>query len=119
MRSTNFGSAELYSVDCVWLALALRFGLPAIVFLFLANVTALLPTGQSSNRDDDPSLAPMSTAFSLILVMFMFIGLTVHYWNYMWIFWGVCIGIRASLREQSIGVAAVGRLPIPDRRMKW
>jgi O-Antigen ligase len=101
----NFGSAELYSVDCVWLALALRFGLPAIVFLFLANVTALLPTGQSSNRDDDPSLAPMSTAFSLILVMFMFIGLTVHYWNYMWIFWGVCIGIRASLREQSIGVA--------------
>jgi hypothetical protein len=111
----NFGSAELYSVDCVWLALALRFGLPAIAFLFLANVTALLPTKQS--RDDDRYLAQMRTAFSLILVMFMFVGLTVHYWNYMWIFWGVCLGIRASLREQSIGAArrpAAYSRPLPN-----
>jgi hypothetical protein len=114
---TNFGTAELYSVDCVWLALALRFGLPVIALLFLANVTAMLPTGQSGKRDDDPSLAPMRTAFSLILVMFMFVGLTVHYWNYMWIFWGVCIGIRASLREQSIGAArrpAAYSRPLPN-----
>jgi preprotein translocase subunit SecE len=104
----KFGSAELYSVDCVWLALALRFGIPTVVFLILANITALLPTKQSDKRAGDPYLAQMRTAFSLVLVMFMFVGLTVHYWNYMWIFWGICIGIRASLREHSIGVA--GRL---------
>ena len=63
-------------------------------------------------------MARMRTAFSLILVLFMFVGLTVHYWNYMWIFWGICIGIRASLREYSMGVA--GRpvtysRPIPNQ----
>jgi hypothetical protein len=101
----KFDSAELFSIDCVWLALALRFGLPTIVLLFLANVTSLLPTKNSRSRTGDPYMAKMSTAFSLILVMFMFIGLTVHYWNYMWIFWGVCIGIRASLREYSTCLA--------------
>lgn len=114
----DFGFVELQSIDCVWLALALRFGLPTIVFLFLANVTAVLPVKNAKNRTADPYMARMSTAFSLILVLFMFIGLTVHYWNYMWIFWGICIGIRASLREYSMGVA--GRpvtysRPIPNQ----
>jgi hypothetical protein len=101
----DFGMVELQSVDCVWLALSLRFGLPTIVFLILTNLTSLLPVKQSGNRDGDPFMALMRTAFSLILVLFMFVGLTVHYWNYMWIFWGICIGIRASLREYSMRIA--------------
>lgn len=99
----SFDLAELYSVDCVWLALALRFGIPTIVLLILANITALLPT-KSPNRTGDVYLDRMRTAFSLVLAMFMFVGLMVHYWNYMWIFWGICVGIRASLRERSMGV---------------
>jgi hypothetical protein len=47
-------------------------------------------------------LSRMSTAFTLVLVVFMFTGITVHFWNYMWIFWGVCIGMRAALREQAM-----------------
>jgi len=39
----------------------------------------------------------------LLLLVFMFSGLTVHFWNYMWMFWGVCLGVRASLREMSMG----------------
>jgi hypothetical protein len=101
----DFGFVELQSVDCVWLALSLRFGLPTIVFLVLANVTSLLPIKRSDDRDGDSFMARMRTAFSLILVLFMFVGLTVHYWNYMWIFWGICVGIRASLREYSMAVA--------------
>jgi hypothetical protein len=85
------------TVDCVWLAHALRFGLPMILFLFLANLTAMLPSrrGQSS-----PAQLQRQRAFSVVLVMFMFAGLTVHFWNYMWIFWGLCLGIRTSLRMQ-------------------
>jgi hypothetical protein len=114
----DFGYVELQSVDCVWLALSLRFGLPTIVFLILANITSLLPVKGSDDRGGDPFMVRMRTAFSLILVLFMFVGLTVHYWNYMWIFWGICIGIRASLREYSMGVA--GRpvtysRPIPNQ----
>jgi hypothetical protein len=93
----------LVTVDSVWLVVGLRYGIPAIVFIFLANVTACLPTRETFNGlVGDPYMKRMRTAFTMALVMFMFIGLTVHYWSYMWIFWGLCIGIRASIREQSI-----------------
>ena len=38
------------------------------------------------------------------------IGLTVHFWNYMWIFWGICLGVRASLREWSFAGEHVEQL---------
>jgi hypothetical protein len=99
---TDFGTATLYSVDCVWLVLALRFGLPAPAFFLLANLTAVLPVKRYTRRAGRSYTEKMSTAFSLVLVMFALVGLTSHYWNYMWIFWGICIGIRASLREFSM-----------------
>lgn len=89
-----------YTVDCVWLAHALRFGVPVILFLFLANVTAMLPTHQLCKYSASELTKRTRKAFSTVLVMFMFAGLTVHFWNYIWIFWGLCIGIRASLRLQ-------------------
>ena len=107
----DFGGGVLYSIDCVWLLLALRFGLPATALLFLANIAALFPIKHSTDRAGGSAMDRMSTAFSLVLVMFMFVGLTTHYWNYMWIFWGICIGIRASLREYSF---AVSRRLVPD-----
>jgi hypothetical protein len=105
-----FGNILDVSVDCVWLVFALRAGLPMIAFLFLANVTACLPTGRSSNPQGALSyMDRMRTAFTVVLFQFMFIGLTVHFWNYAWILWGLCLGIRASLREAAL---AVGRQPI-------
>jgi hypothetical protein len=89
------------TVDSVWLVSALRYGIPMIIFLFLANFAAALPSGTSKRTDFHTS--QMSTAFTLVLMMFMFIGLTVHFWNFMWIFWGLCLGIRVSLREWSMG----------------
>jgi hypothetical protein len=89
------------TVDSVWLVVGLRYGIPLIILLVLLNVSSFLPTSRRSiKRMRD--LDPMRTAFTLVLLTFMFAGFTVHFWNYMWIFWGLCIGIRASLREQSI-----------------
>lgn len=102
---TDFGTAELFSVDSVWLVMCLRFGIPTVALLILANVTAMLPIKHAIHRMGDPYLERMRTAFSLVLVLFMFIGITVHYWNYMWIFWGVCVGIRASLREHEMSAS--------------
>jgi hypothetical protein len=88
------------TVDSVWLVLALRFGLPMVILLILANATAIRPVGLPlTGCVDEIFVSGLRTGFTIILAMFMFLGLTVHYWNYLWIFWGICIGIRASLYE--------------------
>ena len=99
-----------HTVDSVWLVSALRYGIPMIVFLFLANVAAFWPIRKSKDQPTEP----MSTAFTIVLAMFIFMGLTVHFWNFMWIFWGLCIGIRASLREymQSGAVVSSSSWPL-------
>ena len=94
------------SVDAIWLLEALRFGVPMVGLFFLVNVAAVFPRRQQSKSADDMYLERMRQAFTLVVLLFMFSGLTVHFWNFMWMFWGLCIGIRASLRELSIGPAA-------------
>ena len=91
------------SVDSVWLVSALRFGLPMIVLLFFSNVTAMTSLRSFSvSHPRDRYLKRARFALTTALFLFMFAGLTVHYWNYMWIFWAICIGVGASLRESSI-----------------
>lgn len=88
------------TVDSVWLVMALRFGIPMVVLLLLSIFTACLPVKRGGLvRRRDMTMEGLATAFTLVLAMYIFIGLTVHFWNFMWIFWGLCIGIRASLRE--------------------
>jgi hypothetical protein len=87
------------TIDSVWLVYALRFGVPTIGFLFLANISAAWPAQRPGGPDDASFSARMNTGFTIMLLMFMFIGLTVHYWNYMWIFWGLCLGIKVSLKQ--------------------
>jgi hypothetical protein len=90
------------SVDSIWLLEALRFGVPMVVLFFLANVAAVFPSRQQSKSAGDLDVDRMRQAFTLVILLFMFSGLTVHFWNFMWMFWGLCIGIRASLRESPI-----------------
>lgn len=90
------------SADAVWLTMSLRFGVPATALLFLANIISFYRSGPSSGtwRFTDPCMSNLRTGFTLALALFMFVGFTVHYWNNIWILWGICIGIRASLREE-------------------
>ena len=91
-----------HTVDSVSLVFMLRFGIPMIVLLLLTNLAAFLPTRRSIQKLTCASyIDQMRPAFTMVLAMFMFIGLTVHFWNYTWIFWSLCIGIRSSLRERS------------------
>jgi O-antigen ligase len=97
------------SVDSIWLLYSLRFGVPMFILFLLTNLAAFLPGKRESiNGANDVYLDRMRRAFTLVILMFMFTGLTVHFWNYMLMFWGLCIGIRASLRELSFGMP--GRL---------
>ena len=87
------------SVNSVWLVQTLRFGVPMLVLFFLTYVAVLFPRRQRYNGADYIGLDRMSQAFTLVILLFMFSGLTVHFWNFMWMFWGLCLGVRASLRE--------------------
>jgi hypothetical protein len=91
------------SIDCVWLVLALFHGLPTVLFLLLASVTACIGTRQGTRRALDSFdmqwMMHMRTGMSMVLAMFAFIGLSVHFWDAIWMFWALCIGIRASLEE--------------------
>ena len=90
------------TIDCVWLVQALRFGIPASVLLFLVNVAAIWPIRRRRPDGHDHFGQRMGLAFTIVLLLFVFSGITVHFWNYMWIFWGLCIGIRGALRENAL-----------------
>jgi len=101
------------SVDAVWLVLALRFGLPLVALVILMNVAAFFPSASAARVQaqlTEQQLSSMRTGFTVTLAMFMFTGVTVHYWNNVWMLWGVCIGVRAGFQEYAIGAA---RAPIP------
>jgi hypothetical protein len=88
------------TVDSAWLVYALRFGVPMIAFLFLASIAASLGSGRKTEiRSKDPYMVGIRTGFTLVLMIFAFAALTVHFWNGLWMFWGLCLGIRASLNE--------------------
>jgi len=89
------------TVDSIWLVYALRFGVPMVILFFLTNVAAFFPRRRQISHFD---MDQMRCAFTIILLMFMFAGITVHFWNYMLMFWGLCLGIRASLREAYLAV---------------
>ena len=90
------------TIDSMWLVYSLRCGIPMIILFFSANVAAFLPTKQERKKGTNEfCMDRKRRAFTLVLLMFMFAALTVHFWNFMWMFWGLCIGIRASFRELS------------------
>jgi hypothetical protein len=106
----SFGDpTELFdyvTVDSVWLVLALRFGIPVVIFLLLAIIMSFVPAGtQGRAQPDDAYLNKMGTAFTLVLVLLVLAGLTVHFWLGIWIFWAICIAIRVNLREQHLSSA--------------
>jgi hypothetical protein len=88
------------SIDCVWLVLSLSYGLPMVVLLLLAILSSCgLFRKKINYRALNREILQFRTAFSLALFLFTFVGLTVHFWGALWMFWGLCIGIRASLEE--------------------
>jgi hypothetical protein len=86
------------TVDSVWLVTSLHYGIPVTILLIVLNLSAMLPVPGLRSTE-------IQRGFTIACMVFLFTGLTVHFWNYMWTFWGVCIGVRASLREwQMLGV---------------
>lgn len=92
------------SIDCVWLVLALEYGLPIVALILVATASACGVFRRKIGMSlIDSRLLHYRTGFSVVLFLFALIGLTVHFWDQIWMFWGLCLGIRASLEEYCIG----------------
>lgn len=87
----------LWSIDCIWLVEALRYGLPAAILLFLTIFWSSF--GKNKQISFNRSGGDVSTGLTLAFVAFSFIGLTVHFWDGSWLFLNLCVGVRASLVE--------------------
>jgi hypothetical protein len=86
-----------HSIDAVYLVEMLRYGIPLVVFLVLSIYASFFSTVSNSSTDDH--MARIRLGFSCAIVIVSIIGLTVHFWNSIWIFFSLCIGIRASFVE--------------------
>lgn len=102
---------DVASVDAVWLVMPLRFGILVVPLLLLTNISAYF--GDSGQRaalspwDDD--MQDLTTGFTLAIWVFMLVGLTVHFWNAMWVLWGVILGIRAGFKDEFSAVRLIAR----------
>ena len=111
----DFGDPEDFfthaSVDSVWLVVALQFGVPTSVLLLLTVMASLFDVGRRNGTlTYDPYVDRIGTGFTLAIMTLAVVGLTVHYWNALWIFWGLCIGIRGSVTEYSLSTSGKPRL---------
>ena len=85
------------SVDSMWLSQALSFGIPASLMLGVALISA---TWQSNRRlVSDPYLDQLRTGLTIVLMLTIFIGFTVHFWGTMMTFLGLIIGLRTTIEE--------------------
>lgn len=87
------------SVDSVWLALSLSYGMICSIFVALTILgSCSIPTngGRSGLSTDERDLA---TAVGIMLFLVIFMGFTVDFWGSVWILVGLLIGLRAHLGE--------------------
>jgi hypothetical protein len=81
------------SMDNFWLLTAVRYGLPALLFLGAAIVLLALRQARISARD--PDLNRHRMAWVAIIVGFAVSGVTVHFWNSVFVYFFFLIGTGA------------------------
>jgi hypothetical protein len=84
-----------------------------VLLLLLGILAACTWGGQREGAFLNLEMRYLRTGFSVVLTMFVFLGLTVHFWASIWLFWALCIGIRASIAEYSRAVSNAPRATSP------
>ncbi len=91
------------STDSLWLAKTIVYGYPMTTFLYLAPIAAIAPVRrQAVVRKSQPFLDRMCTAYTLVLAAILSISISVTFWNAIWLYFALCIGIRTSLKERCL-----------------
>lgn len=86
------------SVDSFWLLTAMTYGLPALVLLAVAVLSALGAAGRRVQSDRALDRARSGWIFAWIALIFA--GFTVHYWNNVFAFLGLLLGAGVWMGER-------------------
>jgi hypothetical protein len=91
------------STDSLWLAKTIVYGIPMTTLLYLAPITAMMPSRHDAAiRSREPRFGVLCTAFSISLTVMMMVSITVTFWNAVWLLFAFCIGVRTSLKERCL-----------------
>src|SRR5262249_30601293 len=102
---TGANDPFLRSIDSLYLIIAWRFGIPTVIFLLLSIFSSLSRSKSAMAAPSNPEVNALRTGFGLAIAIIAIIALTVHFWDATWILWGLCLGIRTSLKSSLEEVA--------------
>lgn len=103
----------MWSVDSLWLYLALLYGIPGAALVGLSMVSAVCypRSGRGVNLTKEES--KLAVALSVSIAVLVLVGFTVDLWNSSWILAGLLVGVRAHLAD-IVGLRQAG----PRRTMQ-
>jgi hypothetical protein len=96
------------SMDNFWLITAVRYGLPALIFLVLAIV--IMGVTQARNTRGNPLLERNRMAWIVIIVGMSLTGATTHFYNALFSYFFFLVGLGAWLMSPQ---------PNSKRRARW
>lgn len=94
------------TIDLTWLLMALQFGLPGAMLIFLSYISPCSRSTDIGNKSLNLTKQERQIGFvlSLILGLMIYIGFTVYYWGSVYILMPFLAGMRAHL-------GALGAMP--------
>jgi phosphoglycerol transferase MdoB-like AlkP superfamily enzyme len=79
------------SVDNFWLLTAMRYGFPALVFIFSAMILIFYKMARYKTPP------PIFTGWMIMMVGLFFVGATVHFWAAVFYIFMIALGMGVSL----------------------
>ena len=107
-----------YSVDSLWLFLAMVYGIPGAILVFLSMVGVICypASGRGVNLTVEES--KLAETLGIVIALVVLLGFTVDLWEASWMFVGLLVGVRAHLADlgsrRLSTLANVPRQQMPD-----
>ena len=85
------------SIDAYWLATAMRYGLPSLLFLVSSIILIWRSVAAHLGNHTDLRLQKISLAWLIVFFAWCFVGFTVHFWAHAYVFFFLLLGIGAAI----------------------
>ena len=94
------------TVDSIWLASALSFGIPGSALIAVSVLSACRSGAHRPGRPAGDDIA-LGLALGIIAFLYIYLGFTVHFWGGAWILMAAFIGMRAHFGQAAAEPARV------------